>query len=507
MSTLDPEVEPIVAPMDAANAAMIAHVRPPGWINPAPRHCDLLVVGGGPAGLVAAVGAAGLGARVALVERHLLGGDCLVSGCVPSKAILRAARAVHDVAQARRFGVDAEPRVDFGRVMERLRTERAKIAHHDAAERFRGLGIDVHFGEGRFVGRRELEVGGQRIAFSRALIATGASPAVPPIPGLDPARVLTSESVWSLTELPQRLVVIGGGPIGCELAQSFRRLGAEVDLVAASERLLPRDEPDAAEVLAEALASEGVRLHLGATVAHVAHGALHRLRVEGGAGAVDLEADAILLAAGRAPNVGALDLDAAGVAFTPRGVRVDDLLRTTNPRIYAAGDVASAWQFTHAADALARIVVQNALFFGRKRASALVVPWVTYTDPEVAHVGLTLDEARRAGHDPLVLREALAGNDRAVVDGADQGFAQLLVGRGGRLIGATIVGRDAGDAIGELALAMTAGLRASDLSATIHPYPTRSEIWKRLGDRYQRTRLTPTAARVLRAVLALRVRT
>jgi pyruvate/2-oxoglutarate dehydrogenase complex dihydrolipoamide dehydrogenase (E3) component len=439
-----------------------------------------------------------------------MGGDCLNFGCVPSKALLRDARLAAEARAAARVGTGGEGDPDLGRVMARVRRLRAQLAPHDSAERFAGLGVDVFFGEGRFVGRDVLEVEGRRLRFARAVVATGARPAVPPLPGLAEVPYLTNESVFSLTERPARLAVLGAGPIGCELAQAFQRLGSEVTLLDRVERVLSRDDPDAAEVVRRRLVAEGVTLRLGVEVARVerlGEGVRLVLAAAGSGGAAGagagevVEADALLLAVGRAPNVEGLGLEAAGVRFSGRGVEVDARLRTSNPRIYASGDVASAFQFTHMADAMSRLVLANALFKGRGRVAKLVVPWCTFTDPEVAHVGMPWDEARAAGDRVRTLSVALEAVDRAVLDGETEGFARVHVAsRGwkrGRILGATMVGAHAGEAIGEMALAITAGLTMKQVGATIHPYPTQAEAWKRLADAWQRTRLTPRLARLL----------
>lgn len=490
---------------DPDDRALVSHVHPPGWTNPTPSgRYNLVVIGGGTAGLVCAVGAAGLGARVALIERQLLGGDCLNVGCVPSKAVLRAARSVHDVRSAGAFGVRArDVEVDFAMAMARMRKLRASIAPHDGAARLAKAGVDVYLGEGRFVARDAVEVAGRHLAFARAVIATGARATVPEIPGLAEAGFLTNETVFTLVERPRRLVVIGAGPIGCELAQAFRRLGSEVVLVERGPRILPGDDADAAEVVRTQLVAEGIELVLGVKIVRVEPGPV--VVVDRGRGDERLTGDRILVATGRSPNVSSLGLDAAGVEATPRGIVVDDRLRTTNRRVLAAGDVASRFQFTHAADAMARIAIQNALFFGRKRASALTIPWTTYTDPEVAHVGLTADQAA-ARSDVLTLTVQMREVDRAILDGETDGFARVHADRKGRILGATLVARHAGESIGELALAMTAGIRLSTIAGTVHPYPTQADAIRKLGDAYQRTRLTPRLRRLFEILLRWRRR-
>lgn len=496
-----------VEPWDRHNQALVGNVRPPGWVNPTPaERYHLAVIGAGPAGLVAAIGAAGLGARVALVERHLMGGDCLNVGCVPSKALLRAARAWADVRDAADFGVVVPPgaRVDFAAVMERMRRLRAQLGRPDAAARYRDLGVDVFLGEGRFVGPDTVAVGDLRLRFRRAVIATGARAAAPAIPGLGEAGYLTNETVFSLTALPPRLAVIGAGPVGCELAQAFARFGARVTLLEAAPRILVREDADAAARVARALARDGVRLLTDCAITGVERDGEERvLQCARGGGCEAVRVDAILVAAGRAPNVEVLGLEAAGVAADPRdGVRVDDRLRTTNHRIFAAGDVCSRAPFTHHADFQARIVVRNALFAGRARASALVVPRCTYTDPEVAHVGLDEQEAWARGIRLRTFRQDLEDVDRAVLDGETEGFVKVHVReRGGRIAGATVVARHAGEMISELTLAIGQGLRLDHIARTMHPYPTQADAIRRLGDAYSRTRLTPRVARVVRAWL------
>jgi pyruvate/2-oxoglutarate dehydrogenase complex dihydrolipoamide dehydrogenase (E3) component len=505
-----PETPPVtLLPLDEFNRALLANAHPADWQNPRPQgRYNLVVIGAGTAGLVSAVGAAGLGAKVALVERHLMGGDCLNYGCVPSKALIRSARAAAEVGQAGAFGIQlaAAAQVDFGAVMARMRRLRAAISPHDAAERMRALGIDVYLGQGQFVGPSSLEVAGQRLDFARAVIATGARAADPGIPGLGEAGFLTNETVFSLTELPTRLLVIGGGPIGCELAQAFRRFGSAVTLIQHGPRLLPRDDPDAAALLRQRFEREGIRLYLGTQARQAeSSGPVKRLTCEQDGKSVVLEGDAILVGVGRRPNVEGLGLELAGVAYDAKGVTVDAYLRTSNRRIYAAGDICSPFQFTHAADALARLVIQNALFFGRKRAANLVIPWCTYTDPEVAHVGLTEADARRQGIAVDTFTAPLADNDRAILDGETDGFARVHVRKGtDRIVGATVVAAHAGEMLSELILAMTQGIGLSALAGTIHCYPTQAEAIKRLGDLYQRTRLTPRVARLLRAILRWR---
>lgn len=485
-----------LGPDDEPNRALRASAYPADWANPepAPRY-NLVVIGGGTAGLVSAAGAAGLGARVALIERRLLGGDCLNFGCVPSKALLRAARAVGDVRSASDFGVSvpAGASVDFGRVMQRMRRLRAAIGAHDSAQRFRSLGVDVFLGQARFLSADRVEVSGKILNFRRAIIATGSRPTVPSIPGLAEAGYLTNETVFGLTELPTRLAVVGAGPVGCELAQAFARFGSRVTLVGNRDRILPRDEPDAARLVADQIQQDGVELLLGSEATAVCCAAGDRmLRVMQHGEPREVAVDAILVAAGRSPVVDGLGLEAAGVAFDARqGVHVDDRLQTSNRRIYAAGDIASRFKFTHAADALARIALQNALFHRGLSASRLVIPWCTYTDPELAHVGLTAAEAKEQGIAIETFQRPLREVDRAILDGETHGFARIHVQAGtDRIVGATIMARRAGEMIGEVALAMTAKLGMRSLSATIHPYPTQAEVLKQLGDAYQRTRLT-----------------
>jgi len=492
--------------------ALLSLVHPADWSNPAPRErYDLVVLGAGTAGLVTAAGAAGLGAKVALVERDRMGGDCLNVGCVPSKAIIAAARIAAQARRAKEYGVTAsDVSVNFNAVLERMRRLRASLAPHDSAARFQSLGVDVFFGEARFVSNDAVLVQGSMLRFKRAAICTGARPAVPPIPGLRDAGFLTNESVFDLTEQPRRLLVLGGGPIGCELAQAFARFGSEVTLVERGSRLLPKDDAAASAVVRQALERDGVRLLLEhqvasigrancQTVVSVVPSSPAALSSRADSDRSSILTDAILVAAGRQPNVEALDLDKANVSYdVKRGVEVDDRLRTTNKQIYAAGDVCSRFKFTHAADSMARIVIQNALFLGRRKASALTIPWCTYTSPEVAHVGLTEEQANQNGIPVDTFTQPLTSVDRNVLDGDTEGFVKVCVKRGSdRIIGGTIVDEHAGDLIGYLSHAMTNGLGLKGFSSTIFPYPTRSEALRKLGDAYNRTRLTPTAQRVL----------
>jgi pyruvate/2-oxoglutarate dehydrogenase complex dihydrolipoamide dehydrogenase (E3) component len=446
--------------------------------------------------LVTAAGAAGLGAKVALVEKNLLGGDCLIVGCVPSKAVIRSSRAIFDAMEAGHFGVRAAAaQVDFPAVMERMRKLRADLSPHDSAERFAKLGVDVFLGEARFAGPDTVEVGGQTLRFKQAVIATGARATDPPIPGLAEAGYLTNETVFNLTQCPPRLAVIGGGPIGCELAQAFQRLGSQVSLLHKNAHLLDREDKEAAALVQNAFIRERVALHLNAKITRVErNGGDKVIWYETQGKEEKLEVDEILAGAGRAPNVEGLNLEAVGVRYDPRkGVLVNDCLQTTNPRIYAAGDVCLAWKFTHAADFSARIVIQNALFLGRKKASALTMPWCTYTDPEIAHVGLYEHDARERGIEVDTYVREFKEVDRAVLDGEEEGFVKFHV-RTGRdeILGATIVARHAGEMISEISVAMAARMGLGKLASVIHPYPTQAEALRQCGDAYNRTRLTPT---------------
>jgi pyruvate/2-oxoglutarate dehydrogenase complex dihydrolipoamide dehydrogenase (E3) component len=498
---------PELAPFDEYNRALLSQLHPLDWQNPvpAPRY-NLVVIGAGTAGLVSAAGAAGLGARVALVEKRLMGGDCLNVGCVPSKALIRAARAAADVRQAGQYGVRiASPiSVDFPAVMERVRRLRAQLSPNDGAPRFQKLGVDVFLGEGRFTGPDALVVAGQTLRFRRAVIATGGRAAAPPMPGLGESGYRTNETIFSLTELPQRLAVIGGGPIGCELAQAFARFGSRVWLLQRAGQVLEREDAEAAGLVEASLVRDGVTVLLGCRVTEVRQSAGENVvAVEHGGQEQKIPADAILVAAGRSPNVEGLSLEAAHVAFDAGGVKVDDFLRTTNPRIYAAGDVCSRFKFTHAADAMARIVIQNALFLGRAKASALTMPWCTYTDPEVAHVGLSKHEAEERGIAVQAIKQLLREVDRAILDGESEGFVKVLVRREtDRIVGATIVARHAGEMISELTLAMVGKLGLKTLASTIHPYPTQAEAIKKTADAYNRSRLTPLVQSVLKKWLA-----
>ena len=482
----------------AHQRSLLANVTPPaGWRNPVPRGAyHLLVIGAGPAGLVAARAAARLGAKVALIERHRLGGDCLNTGCVPSKTLIRTARLYAEMRNAELYGARPpdEVRVDFGAAMQRVRRVRERISHVDSVARVVEDGVELYFGSARFIGSDTVEVDGTRLQFKKALIATGSRSTIPRIEGLADAGFLTNESVFDLTALPSRLMVIGGGPIGCELAQAFARFGARTVIAHNEPLFLPKEERDAAQMVSDALARDGVEIHLNSEVV--------RVRCEGERKFVDLlsaghlstvEVDAILTGIGREPCVQGLDLDAAGVACDASGgVQVDDFLRTSNPRIYAAGDVCLEHKFTDTAGASARIALRNALFPGRKRMSALTIPWCTYTDPEIAHVGLYVRQANERGIPVRTFTVPMHTVDRAIADGEEDGFAKIHVRDGSdRILGATVVASHAGEMINGVSLAMVAGVGLRTLADVIHAYPTQAEAFKMAADAYTSTRLTP----------------
>jgi pyruvate/2-oxoglutarate dehydrogenase complex dihydrolipoamide dehydrogenase (E3) component len=492
-----------IFPCDIHNERLRANVHPSDWVNPEPAgRYNLVVIGGGTAGLISAAGAAGLGGKVALVEQHLMGGDCLNVGCVPSKALIRASRALFDAKNGASFGVRGGEGIhfDFGAAMERLRRLRSGISSHDSARRFRDeLGVDVFLGQGSFVSSSCVEVAGAKLHFKKTAICTGARAALLPIPGLAESGYLTNESVFSLTTPPTRLAVIGAGPIGCELAQAFARFGSRVTLIERGFRVLEREDADASEVVRNAMARDGVELQLGVSILRVATRDGEKvISVDRDGHTVEVIADEILVGVGRAPNVEGLGLEKGGIAYDRSGVIVSDTLQTSNPAVYAAGDICSPYKFTHTADAMARILIANALFMGRQKSSALTIPWCTYTDPEIAHVGMYEEDARAKGIDVATLTVPLSDIDRAVLDGETDGFARVHLRQGtDRILGATIVARHAGEMINEFSLAITNGLGISAIGRTIHPYPTQAEVIKRLADSHNRTRLTPVVKKML----------
>jgi pyruvate/2-oxoglutarate dehydrogenase complex dihydrolipoamide dehydrogenase (E3) component len=507
---LESDARPLVLPLDDHNRELLANVHPPDWINPepAPRY-NLVVIGAGAGGLVSSIGAAGVGAKVALIEKNLLGGDCLNVGCVPSKALIRAARAVADVRDAGRFGVrvSGEVTVDFSAVMERMRRLRARISHNDGVKRLRDAGVDVFLGEARFTGRDTIEIGGKTLCFSKSIIATGARPAEPPIPGLPEAGYLTNETVFWLTDLPRRIAVIGAGPIGCELSQAFARFGSQVHLLEAEHGIMGREDRDAAAIVEQSLARDGVKINCCCKIIGASReGSEEVLRLECGQTRSELRVDAIVVGVGRKPNVENLGLEAASVNYdNQRGVIVDDHLRTTNKQIYAVGDICSRFKFTHTADAMARIAIQNTLFFGRAKASALTIPWCTYTDPEVAHVGMYEKDAQNKGISVQTFQVELSDLDRAILDGEENGFLKVHVKKGtDEILGATLVARHAGEIISELTALMVGGIGLKTLARTIHPYPTQAEIVRKVGDAYNRTRLSPFVKGLLERLMAWR---
>jgi mercury(II) reductase len=484
-------------PFDQFNQELQAQVAPADWQNPTPDgRYNLVVIGAGTAGLVAAAGAAGLGAKVGLIERHLMGGDCLNVGCVPSKALISAARVAATVREASGYGIDtaAECDVRFAEVMERVRRLRAQISPNDSAARFQQLGVDVFQGDACFTGPQTVEVAGTQLNFAKAVIATGARATRPPIPGLDKVNYLTNESLFSLTDRPERLVIVGGGPIGTEMAQAFRRLGSQVTLLEQADHILSKEDAQAAAIVQQSLQHEGVRIITGAAVSEVTESdAVKTIQYSQDGQSAKIHADALLVAIGRTPNTTGLGLEAARVEYDQRsGITVNDRLQTTNPKIYAAGDVCSQFRFTHAADFMARTVIRNALFKGRARISDLIIPRCTYTSPEVASVGLTEQQARSRDIPVQTFNVPLADVDRAILDGETQGFVKILTHSGSdRIAGATIVATNAGDMINEVTLAMKNKVGLSKIADTIHPYPTQAEAIRKAADLYNRQRLTP----------------
>jgi pyruvate/2-oxoglutarate dehydrogenase complex dihydrolipoamide dehydrogenase (E3) component len=465
---------------------------------------NVIVIGAGTAGLVTAAGTAGLGGRVALIERNLMGGDCLNFGCVPSKALISSARLIQQIRESEKWGLDRqEPRFVFERVFERMRARRAKIAPNDSQERFESLGADVFRGEAHFISPHEIEVDAQRLSAKNFVIATGSRTAIPKIEGIDKVPYFTNETIFDeLKEKPERMIVLGGGPIGCELGQVLARLGVKVTILQRPCQLLPREDSDVAEVLQRQLEREDLRIVFAAEARSAARqdnsvrlDCLHK----DGSG-FQLNGEALLVAAGRIPNIDKLNLDAAGVWFNKRGVIVNEYLQTSQPHIYAAGDIAGSFQFTHLADAHARVVVRNILMplqLLRQKSEIAVLPWVTYTDPEIAHVGFGEREAQKSNMAYDLFVVPLEEVDRAVVESEEIGFAKVLTAKDSdKILGVTIVGARAGDLIHEFVLAMKAGIGLGTIASTIHAYPTFAELARKAGDKYNKTRLTPRAKKV-----------
>ncbi len=469
---------------------------------------NVVVIGAGTGGLVTAAGTAGLGGRVALIERNKMGGDCLNFGCVPSKALISSARLIQQIRNAEKWGLDRqEPQFAFEKIFDRMRARRAKIAPNDSQERFESLGVEVFRGEGRFISPHELEVDGHKLHAQNFVIATGSRATIPSIEGLDAVPYFTNETIFDeLKQKPASMIVLGGGPIGCELAQTFCRLGVRVTVVQRRSQLLPREDRDVADFLEGCLTSEGVRVIKNTNARSVR---------ENGDGTIALQlfdresscqtetpvvADALLIAVGRTPNFRKLRLKAARVEFGESGVHVNEFLQTSQPHIYAVGDVVGPFQFTHMADAQARVVVRNILMpfqFLRQKMNYSVVPWCTYTDPEVAHVGLSEKEAQKNATAHDLFRIDLSDVDRAVVEDEDVGFAKILTSKGSdKILGATIVGTHAGDLLHEFVLAMSAKIGLGKIASAIHAYPTLAELARKAGDKYNKRRLTPRARKI-----------
>lgn len=506
--------ESLMLPNDEYNQELVANVHPADWINPEPTgRYNIVVIGAGTAGLITAVIAAGLGAKVALIEKHLMGGDCLNVGCVPSKGVIRAARAWADLRKAAEFGlhIPAGVKYDFGTVMARMRKLRARISRNDSARRYAGLGVDVYVGNGRFLNFDTVQVegpaGNRTLTFAKAAVCTGARAEIPATPGLQEAGYLTNETIFSLTELPQRLGVIGAGPIGCELAQSFARFGSQVYLIESMHGILQNEDRDAADIVEQQMLRDGVKLLCCGKYLKVekTEGG-KRLTVNSHGQQYDVIVDEILVGVGRAPNVEKIGLETAGVSYDKNGIRVNARLQSTNPKIFAAGDVCSRYKFTHAANAMAQIVIQNALFphplgLGYASTESLNMPWCTFTEPEIAHVGMYEKDAKEKGIEVETYTYKLEEVDRAILDGEEEGFARIHLQKGtDKILGATIVAAHAGEMISEFSVAMKAGAGAKTIAGTIHPYPTQAEVNKKVINLWRKAHFTQRTKRVLSAL-------
>ncbi len=495
---------------------------------------NVVVIGGGTAGLVTAAGTAGLGGRVALIERNKMGGDCLNFGCVPSKALISSARLIEKIRQSEKWGLrKMTPEFEFAEVMARMRDIRAQIAPHDSQERFESLGVDVFRGEARFVSPNEILVSpspqssptgrgghrprvfwesgsggrsealgqGERLRAKNFVIATGSRAVIPEIEGIDKVRYFTNETIFDeLQTKPESMIVIGGGPIGCELAQTFARLGVKVTILQRGAQLLPREDADVAEFFEKCLHSEGITVIKNAEAKSVSE-TQNRIELQlSSRERPSITASTLFVCVGRKPSVDSLGLQAIGVATGKHGVKVNEYLQTTRSHIYAAGDVAGPFLFTHMADTHARVVVRNILMpfqFLRQKIDYSVVPWCTYVDPEIATVGMNESSAKKKNVEYDLIAEQLDEIDRPVLENEANGFVKVLVAKGtDRILGATVICENAGDLLHEFVLAMKYGIGLGKIASTIHAYPTFAELARKAGDKYNKTRLTLTAQKI-----------
>ncbi|CAI2361352.1 unnamed protein product [Moneuplotes crassus] len=506
--------------VDKHNREVLDNCRPLNWTNPSSDvKYDMVAIGGGAGGLVSSITAAVSGAKSAIIERNLMGGDCLNTGCVPSKAFIKAAKVAHTCRNASKFGVmfEGEMKIDFARVMERMREVRAEIAEHDSVYKFaKKYGIDMYLGDAKFLNEGEIDVNGQTLKFEKCSIATGGHPYVPDIEGLSDFPYLTSENVFNITEQPNHLVIIGAGPIGCELGQSFARFGTRVTMLSKTNRFLPKEDPDAAAFLHQSLMDDGVNIVFNAEPTKIqvtkSPGKLwnpeakFEMEININGISETIKGDSILVAAGRRPNVHGLGLEEAGVEYDhTRGVHVDDYCMTTNKDIYAVGDVCSPYQFTHNSDIMAKNAAKNALFSGREKSSEVIMSWCTYTDPELAHIGKYPSEMDKEGIEYDTYKYDISNNDRAICDGVI-GLIKIHCQKDtDKILGGTIVGGPAGDMVSQIAQAMYNKVGLSSMGAVVHPYPTYGEAFKALTSQINGRKLAQGAKTVLKTIKKVKV--